>query len=163
MKLIADEMIMLLGLPEHDDNILDILEYIGEDSETIEINSEKVEEKYGFLFSFDYEILTEKQKKDTSGAKFLNQISFTYMFEKLPLNLNDTDNYNTIVKKLGIDAKYICQDDKNTLYWMFKEKGYMLVIIFEDERLEEVYELIFNTYEEITSGVKLFIPKKENT
>jgi len=53
MKLDGDKIIELIGLPDYDDGVLDLLDTLEEDRETISDNIEITEEKYGIILDFD--------------------------------------------------------------------------------------------------------------
>lgn len=149
MQLNGDNILKLLGKPDYNDDVLNLLEALGEDRDTIEKNMEKTEEEYGIILGFDDDRLTKAQKADTSGANFLNCIEFYYDFKKLPLELKASDSYEKVAIKLGRDADYIIKDDEDystRRYWFFKEKGYLLYVNFEDEKFEEIYEISFRPY-----------------
>jgi len=171
MELNGDKIVELIGLPDYDDRVLDLLEALGEDRDTIDDNYERTEEKYGIILDFDYSKLNKKQKSDSSGAKFLNSIEFYYNFKKLPFGLDDTDSYDIVVQKLGKEADFIStdKDDASHRYWFFKERGYLIWMTFEDDKLNEIYNLIVRTYEKpikyglglLEYGITPHISKKE--
>ena len=128
MKLDGDKIIELIGLPDYDDGVLDLLDALEEDRETISDNIEITEEKYGIILGFNDFKLNKKQRADTSGAMFLNAIEFYPNFEHLPLGLDANDSYDEVVQKLGQEANFISKerDDAHYRYWFFKERGYIL-------------------------------------
>ena len=94
----------------------------------------------------------------------LNSIEFYPNFEHLPLDLDANDSYAEVVQKLGQEANFISKerDDAHYRYWFFKERGYLLWFMFEDDELEEINSVIVRTYEAPSKyDLKPYISQKE--
>ncbi|MCF6189133.1 MAG: hypothetical protein L3J51_01490 [Cocleimonas sp.] len=151
MKLNGNDIMALIGLPESDDSVLDLIEALGVERPVANEygNSEGIdlEDTLGLSLGFSQERVTAKQKKDPAGGFYLDIIDFLYTFETLPFGIDADDNLLTVAKKIGNPVIYKPTDkEDNSRYWVDKEKGYRMQILFEDEKFEEVYGVVFYTY-----------------
>jgi hypothetical protein len=93
MLIDGNKMIEIIGLPEWDERILDILEEFGEERPVLDDDKDiftiwMKPEGYGIVLMFDDMEINNKQREASTGDVYLNQVSFdedTTM--QLPLRL----------------------------------------------------------------------------
>lgn len=106
MTIDKNTFIEILSLPEWDERILNILEYMELERPSLEqgeIDCFRTSEKYGIEMLFDSNCTTEIQKEmENQGNLYLNQISFSKDTPFiLPFDLTMEDNYDTVISKMG--------------------------------------------------------------
>ena len=147
-----DELIQYINMSLYDDRVLSLLDTIGYELPLFPIMKEDYSTPVRQGISFDF------LQKENEKTLYLKNIDFEYTCDFLPFGIKDTNNYNTISKKLKKYQCYIDTDDKSARYWFSKDKIFYIQVIFEDETLDEVYSLSLSTYE---SPAKLGLKKEE--
>jgi len=149
----GDEIVALLGKSESDDKVLDLFEKLEIDRSTLdrdELGDYRIEleEEIGLTLFFSSVIPKSwKSKEYYIGGQYLIDAVFDYYFEPLPFGLNDENNLEEIIVKLGKEPNYISISDETKLDWIYKDIG-TLSIEFEDESLSSIYTMHVRTYED---------------
>jgi hypothetical protein len=155
MLIDGNKMIEILGLPEWDDRVLDILEEFGEERPVLDDDKDiftiwMKPERYGIELMFD-ENCKLNQYKDIgfTGSAYLNQISFdedTTM--QLPFGIKIGDSKEIIEKKIGQTAYAL--NEYNDLHWLLDdgEKKYFINCSFEDDTQEKLDSLMLDLFNE---------------
>ncbi|WP_428746076.1 hypothetical protein [Sulfurimonas sp.] len=153
MKLDGNNMIELLSLPEWDERVVAMLEEFGEERPVYNPEDRTVfikPEGYFLELMFEDDAMTSKQKEHAGeGNLYLNQIILSNKTTiKLPFNLEIGDDYDTVVKKVGVKADYKNKYGDETLHWLLDdgEKKYFLNIDFEDNLYKKLKQLSIIPY-----------------
>ena len=147
----GDEIVSLLGVSESDDRMLDLFDKLGVNKDEFERDEDDgsfwidLEEEMGLSFEFSNVIPEEYRNPQYIGGQYLVSISMDYNFKPLPYNLLDTDDLDTIEKKLNRQANYILIDDNSSLVWLYEDLGDIL-IEFEDETWKSIVEIRCSIY-----------------
>jgi len=151
------EIIQLIGLPESDDKILDLIEALGVD--VSEIERDEDDESYwielsdilGVDLNFNDVAYSEKQKNLNIGGLYLNDINFQSNYNFLPYGIEINDTLETIENKIGKKANYIRleengEPDEEVLYWIYENLG-VFSIQFEDNQQNSIIAIDIMPYE----------------
>jgi len=147
-ELNGTEIVKLVGLPETDDRVLDLIELLGVDVSEIERGEYDdnytidLDDKLGLMLSFTDTIISSEQEKNTIGGLFLNNIAFYEECDFLPFNIKINDTLEAIEQKIGLKANYedvmneeqeVDEDDIPTyrLHWVYEELGWLSIQFFE--------------------------------
>jgi len=168
MKVDADTLAGLIGVPDYNDEIIQILEVWGEDrpSDSGTGTAFVTSQSNNISLMFDYNIFTNEQKKlQETGCMFLNQIDFreksAYGF---PFGLMKGDTPKSAIEKihsnqdLVIDGQYIVADTYR-IWISMGERKLFLNIKFEDEALKSLKDVLLNFYH-VESDYSAFEPYK---
>ena len=156
MLIDGNKMIEILGLPEWDDRVLDVLEAFGEERPVLDDEKDiftvwMQPDGYGIELMFDGNCkLEQHQDVGSTGSAYLNQISFdedTTM--PLPFGIEMGDSKEIIEKKIGQKAYSKNNKNNNKLDWLLDdgEKKYFIHCTFEDnsyEILTDIWLSLFN-------------------
>lgn len=157
------EIVKLIGLPETDSRILDLIDLLGVDMSEIERDEDddsywiELDEEIGLNLSFTDRLITPEQKNDSIASIFLNDINFYEECKFLPFNIEILDTLESIEEKIGFKANYIevIDEDKEideddmptyTLYWIYEELGWVTIQFFEPTFFE-LFTLDVRPYE----------------
>ena len=137
--------IEILSLPEWDERILSILEYMELERPLIvqgEIDCFRTSEKYGIQMLFDDMCKTEIQKEmENEGNLYLNQISFSKDTPFiLPFDLTMKDNYDTVISKIGKVPDKKSRGSDTSFRWDIEDdnKQIRFVCEFNDNHLNSL-------------------------
>jgi len=147
-KLNGTEIVSLIGLPETDDRVLDLIDLLGVDVSAIErgkYNDDywiSLDEEIGLDLSFTDCLITPAQKENSFDGLFLNDISFGDNCYFLPFHIKIDDTLEDIENKIGKKANYIEVVDEDekideddiptyTLYWIYEDLGWFRIHFFE--------------------------------
>jgi len=157
MEITENTFIDILGLPEWDDRVIEVLEAV-ELKRPIPKKGETdiflKSEKYGIELFFDETVtIVEQEKYAESGTLFLDQISFNMNTSlPLPFAIIKEDNYLNIVEKIGTDANYLnIPMAENKASWFFKNINNFsvrLALVFHDDSLEGLNRVWIRVEEE---------------
>ena len=147
-ELNGTEIVKLIGLPETDDKVLDLIDLLGvdvseigrgeyDDNYTIDLD-----DKLGLILSFTDTIISSEQEKNTIGGLFLEDITFYEECNFLPFDIDTEDTLEIIERKIGLKANYsqVIDEKKEidddeiptyTLYWIYEELGWFRIHFFE--------------------------------
>jgi hypothetical protein len=155
MEITENTFIDILGLPEWDERVIDLLEYLELERPIPKKGETDIflkAEKYDIELFFD-EIVTvpEQEKFAESGTLFLDQISFDMNTSlPLPFGITKEDNYQDIVEKIGKEtdtpSKYI---DNNCGWQLLNNDNidYWFSVIFNnncmDNDVSKIKEIVF--------------------
>jgi len=152
MKITKDTFIDILGLPEWDEKIIEILEQL--ELERPILDKDEVDKflnsnKYGIELFFDKSVTTDLQKElEYTDTIFLDHVSFnkntTLM---MPYNIEIGDDYETIVLKIGRESDTPETYREGGCGWGDKIKPYWLQCNFTNDNLEELEELFIRIQE----------------
>jgi hypothetical protein len=156
MLIDGNKMIEILGLPEWDDRVLDILEEFGEERPELEDEDDiyplfKYIEKINVQFMFNDIGDNIKQRNDSEGNIYLNQILFDENTKvDLPFNLEIGDSKETIEKKIGEKAYSKNNRKENKLNWLLDdgEKKYFIHCTFEDNEHTNLVGIWLSLFDE---------------
>jgi len=150
-KIIGNEIVSLMGFSESDDRMLDLFEKLGVDKNEFDRDEDDgsfridLEDEKGLILSFDSSTPIEIKNSKYIGGQYLACIFFYYDFELLPYGLQELDSLEIIENKIGKKANYINKENKEKLYWMYKDLMWF-TIIFEDETYSEINTIQINYY-----------------
>jgi len=134
MKITENTFIEILGLPEWDDRVLEVLEAlelprpIVEDGEVYAYLSS---DKYGVDIMFDYDCITEEQKAmEKDRNLYVSQVSFSRDTKLLlPYGISFSDEIDDVINKLDSepdtpsnrinDGCGWAKVHNNTPYWLY--------------------------------------------
>jgi hypothetical protein len=158
MLIDGNKMIEVLGLPEWDDRVLDILEEFGEERPVLDDDKDiftiwMKPEGYGIELMFDDIEINNKQREASTGDVYLNQVVFnenTTM--KLPFGIEMGDDKETIEKKIGEKAYAQNNFSDNRFHWLLDDgkKKYFLNCSFKilNKDLKKISFILFDEEEE---------------
>lgn len=158
MLIDGNKMIEILGLPEWDERVLDILEEFEEERPELENDDDiyplfKNIKEYGINLMFNDVGDNIKQRNDSEGNIYLNTInlkSITAM--KLPFGIEMGDDKETIEKKIGEKAYAQNNFSDNRFHWLLDdgEKKYFLNCSFKilNKDLKKISFILFDEEEE---------------
>ncbi len=154
MLIDGNKMIEILGLPEWDDRVLAVLEEFGEERPILDDDKDVFTvwmqpNGYGIELMFDDTCNNNKQRNDSEGNIYLNQISFDEDSTiQLPFGIEIGDSKEIIEKKIGQKAYAI--NEYNDLHWLLDdgEKKYFINCSFEDDRQEKLDSLMLDLFDE---------------
>ena len=144
--------IEILSLPEWDERVSNILEYLKLERPFIEkgeIDCFRTSTKYGIQMLFDdcCDTIIQKEMED-KGNLYLNQISF----EKdtpftLPFEITVQDNYDTVISKIGRVPDMKSRGSDTSFSWDIEEKDKVIRFVceFNDENLNSLKEFWMRT------------------
>jgi len=147
-ELNGTEIVKLIGLPETDDRVLDLIELLGVDVSEIERSEYNddytidLDDELGLMLSFTNTIISPEQEKNSIGGLFLNDIAFYEECTFLPFEIEVEDSLESIEEKIGLKSNYrdivdipenADEDDIPTyrLHWVYKELGWFSIQFFE--------------------------------
>jgi hypothetical protein len=152
MLIDGNKMIEILGLPEWDERVLDILEEFEEERPELENDDDiyplfKNIKEYGINLMFNDVGDNIKQRNDSEGNIYLNTINLKSTTTiKLPFGIEMGDDKDTIEKKIG--EKVYAKNDflDNRLHWLLDdgEKKYFLTCNFNNQKLENLDLALFD-------------------
>jgi len=143
MLLNATEIIKLIGLSISDEKIINLIKeqpIIDEDG-IICIEFDEI----GLELGFDDLLITDKQRSESIGGLYLNDISF-YNDDFFPFNIKSEDNLKEVEKKMDLQANYVDIEDPEGVFWMYKDLGWF-TIQFTDEKYESVDSIYIRPFE----------------
>lgn len=145
MTIDKNTFIEILSLPEWDERILSILEYLELERPSIEegeIDCFRTSEKYGIEMLFDSTCTTEIQKEmENQGNLYLNQISFSKDTPfVLPFDLTMEDNYDTVISKMGRVPDKKSRGSDTSFRWDIEDENKEIRFIceFNDKHLNSL-------------------------
>lgn len=149
MEINNNTFIDILGLPEWDDRVLEVLDFFGEKRPKVEageIDYFMTSEKYGIEILFDDDCTTPAQiSLEADGNLYVNQIAF---FEgtilNLPFGIKMGDSHEEITSKIGRITDIPRKHQKpKSLGWALggDEKPFWLSAIFENNKKDNLVEL----------------------
>ena len=162
-ELNGTEIVKLIGLPETDDKVLDLIDLLGVDVRKIERSEYDddytivLDEEIGLDLSFTDTTTTPAQKENSIGGLFLNRIDFGDNCNFLPFGIEIDDSLESIEKKIGKKANYtrVIDEEKEvdeddiptyTLHWVYEELGWFRIQFFEPT-FTEVFAIDIQPYE----------------
>ena len=148
MLIDGNKMIEVLGLPEWDDKIIDIIEEFGEERPTLDEDTFTVwmrPDGYDVELAFD-DTCNNVQQREREGERniYLNQISVEEDTTlKLPFEIEMGDNYDTITSKIGIKAYAKNKLMDYRFHWLLEDntKKYFLNCEFTDNTAKSLEKL----------------------
>jgi len=151
MEITENTFIDILGLPDWDDRVLEILEVLELDRPEVkegEVYAYLSSSKYDIALMFDYDSITLEQKAmEDAGNLYLNQITFNENTTLiLPYNIHMGDNYNTIVNKIGRKTDLPEEYINDSCGWEF-DMPYWLSCTFEDKAMKSLKKLFIRIQE----------------
>ena len=159
-ELNGTEIVKLIGLPETDDRVLDLIDLLGVDVSKIERSEYNdnywisLDEEIGLDLYFTDTTTTPAQKANSIGGLFLNDICFGDNCNFLPFGIEIDDSLESIEKKIGKKANYtkikkkVYEDQilTYTLCWIYEELGWFRIQFFEPT-FTEVFAIDIQPYE----------------
>ena len=147
MEITENTFIEILGLPEWDDKVLDLLDYLELKRPIVEKGEGYAflkSEEHGVDIMFDYDCITPLQKElEADRNLYVNQISFNLNTDLLlPYHLEASDDYNTVVSKIGREPDAKALGSNTRFRWSFnnKEINYRIIVDFKEEGLHSLKE-----------------------
>ena len=134
MEITENTFIDILGLPEWDDKVLDLLDYLELKRPVVEkgeVYAYLSSDKYGIDIMFDYDCITPLQKElEENGNLYVSQISFEENSKIVfPFNITYEDDLETVIDKIGrepsspqeriIDGCGWAMGDIELPYWLY--------------------------------------------
>jgi len=149
MKITENTFIDILGLPEWDDRVLEVLDALELERPVLkegEVDKFLHSKKYGIELFFDNIAITELQKELTStNTLFLDHVSFDKdTILPMPFNIKMEDDYKTIIEKIGRKPDVKATESETTFIWDFPYKRF--VVNFEHESLNSLKEFWFRMW-----------------
>ena len=162
-KLNGTEIVKLVGLPETDDRVLDLIELLDVDVSEIERDEDTdsywidLSDEIGLTLSFNSTIISREQEENNIGGLFLYDITFDENCMFLPFNIDINDTLEVIEEKIGLKANYESiqkdEDERDedeiptyTLNWVYEELGWLAIQFFEPTftELAAVYVMVYD-------------------
>ena len=152
------EIIRLIGLPESDDKVLDLIEALEIDVSKIERDEDdgsywiELSDTLGIDLSFNDIAFSEKQKDLNIGGLYLNDINFQSDYNFLPYGIQINDTLEIVENKIGKKANYIRleengEPDEEVLYWIYENLG-VFSVQFEDNQQKSIMIIDIMPYED---------------
>ena len=149
MEITENTFIDILGLPEWDDRVIEVLEAVELPRPILkegDVDKFLHSKKYGIELFFDNIAITELQKElDSTNTLFLDHVSFDKdTILPMPFNIKMEDDYKTIVEKIGREPDVKATESETTFIWDFPYKRF--VVNLEDESLNSLKEFWFRMW-----------------
>ena len=150
-----NKLIELLYLPITNENIITKLKELKIpqpviDDSYYEDNEIEVSDEEDKIF-FTFEEITNS-KHNNSGIPILSNITLAYDLNVTGFyNINEEDNYTSIVEYIGKEADYVLKVLPNMRLWILSYNNlfnYTLSIYFEKKKLQKVQSIVLSILEE---------------
>lgn len=145
MEITENIFIDILGLPEWDDKVLEVLEALELERPIVEegeVYAYLSSDKYGIDIMFNYDCITPLQKElEANRNLYVSQVSFKENTSlSLLFGIKKGDNYQEIVTKLNKDTDTEEEYIDDTCEWELSNNDtpYSLYCIFEDKNLKNL-------------------------
>lgn len=153
MTIDKNTFIEILGLPEWDAKVLNVLEYLELERAFLkqgEMDCFRKSTKYGIVMLFDDTCNTAKQiEMEDSGNLYLNQISFDKDTPfSLPFTLTMKDDYDIVITKIGRAPDKKSRGSNTSFSWEFEreDKNIQFVCDFKNDNLTSLKEFWMRPY-----------------
>lgn len=158
LNVTGDYLVTLLGKPESDEGINELLKHFGKPRVTVSdgIDERVIIEPLNVSMMFDYRIISvEQHQQAEAGHIYLNQISFKGDFVNGPFFIKSKDSLEVCIEKIvRSEVNIVEKASVKSIEWLvidLGDKKIVFIMEFVDENQEEIIDIIIKPFDEKAS------------
>ncbi len=155
MKLSGEKIAELIGLPESNSGVLDLLEVLGSERPSYDEDGMctiELSDDIGLDLGFDNKNYLSDENLD---ELYLNDIEFYSNCKFFPFGIKKSDGLLAVEEKLSKRANYIDIEDPSVYMWIYQDLWWLTVQFFDESCLgvDSIYVRPYENPEENLSEI----------